>query len=92
MNLLLFLSALLTGFTGALSGEQRTTAPAVQQSVACALEMVAEATTQLSRTAPQRAGEIRSPFISEAAVRREPVSLAAPRPRDVDSVYEKWLV
>lgn len=68
MNLLLFLSALLTGFTGAISGGQRADAPAVQQSVAQALEIVAEAVTQLSTPAPQRMATVRSPIVSERVV------------------------
>lgn len=46
MNLLLFLSALLAGLTGVISGDQRTDALAVQQSVARTAEVAAEAVAQ----------------------------------------------
>jgi len=69
LNLLLFLSALLTGFTGALSGERRTDAPAVQQSVARALEVVAEAVAVVPVRAPHVTATLLNPVLSERAAR-----------------------
>ena len=67
MNLLLFLSALLTGFTGAIYGERRTDAPAVQQSVARALNIVAETVARVPATARHLLATSRSPILSEQA-------------------------
>lgn len=47
LNLLFFLSALLAGITGAISGGQRTDSPAVQQSLTRALEVSVEADVQI---------------------------------------------
>lgn len=69
LELLLFLSALLTGFTGVISGERRTDAPAVQQSVAQALEIVAETVAPMPAPARHIVAAPRSPVMSERASR-----------------------
>lgn len=89
MKLLLFLSALLTGLTGAVSGESRG-ALAVEQSVAQALERVAEAAVQVAAPVRQVAAAIRSPFVSEKqAAPCTDVALAIPL--DLSRVSEKRL-
>ena len=69
MELLLFLSALLTGFTGVISGERRADAPAVQQSVAQALEIVAQTVARMPAPARPTVAAVRSPIMSERALR-----------------------
>jgi hypothetical protein len=69
LELLLFLSALLTGFTGVISGERRADAPAVQQSVAQALEIVAETEARSPAPARHTVAAARSPIVSEPALR-----------------------
>jgi len=69
LELLLFLSALLTGFTGVISGERRADAPAVQQSVAQALEIVAETVARTPAPARRTVAAARSPIMSERVSR-----------------------
>ncbi len=64
MNLLLFLSALLTGLTGAISGGQRADAPAVQQSVARSVEMAVENVAQQPLAERQLQTAVQSPILS----------------------------
>ena len=67
LNLLFFLSALLAGITGAISGGQRTDAPAVQQSLARAIEVCVEADVQAPAMRSQSIAAPRSPISSEYA-------------------------
>lgn len=64
MNLLLFLSALLAGLTGVISGGQRTDAHAVQQSVARTAEVAAEAVAQQPLVARHLQTGDRRPILS----------------------------
>ncbi len=93
LELLLFLSALLTGFTGVISGERRTDAPAVQQSVAQALEIVAETVAQMPVPAARHVvATTRSPIMSERAARPCWALHAATPVLDARQVNEKRLV
>lgn len=67
LNLLFFLSALLAGITGAISGGQRTDAPAVQQSLARAFEASVEADVQTPTMLSRNITAPRSPIGSESA-------------------------
>lgn len=67
MNLLFFLSALLAGITGAMSGGQRTDAPAVQQSLARAFEVSVEADVQTPAARSRSVAALRSGLTSERA-------------------------
>ena len=92
LNLLLFLSALLTGFTGAIAGGQRTDAPAVQQSVAQVREIVAEAVVQSPASRPQRMPAVRSPIMSERIVQNFWALQIAPAAPAIGQVNEKRLI
>jgi hypothetical protein len=56
LQLLLFLSALLTGFTGMISGERTVERPTVERSAAAAVETIAEIAAPAPRVAPLRHG------------------------------------
>lgn len=89
MKLLLFLSALLTGLTGAVSGEGRGVL-VVEQSMAQVLERAAEAAVQVAAPVRQLAAAIRSPLVSEKqAFPCTDVALAIPF--DLSRVNEKRL-
>jgi len=92
LNLLLFLSALLTGLTGAISGGQRADAPAVQQSVARAVEVAAESVAQQPLAAQQRTAAVQRPILS--VVGTKPVwALAAAVPAtDIARIFGKLLL
>ncbi len=92
MNLLLFLSALLTGFTGVLSGEHRTVAATVQHSADRAREIVTEATAQLSAPAQRREEVALNSIVSERGIRHIRSIHQEPRALDTNAVNEKWLV
>jgi hypothetical protein len=61
LNLLLLISALLTGLTGAFSGAQRAETPAVHQSIAQAIEVTAETAVQQASPKWQDTTAIRRP-------------------------------
>lgn len=92
MNLLLFLSALLAGFTGAVSGERITDATAVQQSLGQALEIVAEVAGHMPAPARTAMALILSPVVSERTVRPAGPPQTARLAQDADRVNEQQLV
>lgn len=83
MELLLLLSALLTGLTGAMSGERRTEAAHVQQSAVATLEIIVEAAAEA--VAPARHALVAVPSRPIASL-----TAASPawRPRSVDVVQD----
>ena len=91
LNLLLFLSALLTGLTGAISVGQRADAPAVEQSIARAVETAAENVTQEPSLARGRLTATRRPILSN--VDAKPVwALTVGTPAvDIRRICEKML-
>ena len=92
MNLLLFLSALLTSFTGAISGQGRAGTPAVQQSAAQALEVVIETAIQIPALAPLGISQFQLSARSECAQKAGWAAKSFIFPRDVGQVFEKLLV
>lgn len=92
LNLLLFLSALLTGLTGAISGGQRADAPAVQQSVARAVEVAAEYVAQQPLAARKFIAAARRPILSVLDT-KPGWSLAVDAPAtDIARICKKLLV
>ena len=92
LNLLLFLSALLAGVTGAISGHARTDVPAVQQSAAQVCEIFVESAIQIPALAP-----IGMPRIQSSAHSGNPLVPGWPVKtflfsRDIGQVLEKLLV
>lgn len=92
MRLLLFLSALLTGLTGAISGGQRTDAPVVQQSLAHALETVVEASAQKPATLRSRMIVAHAEIISEPELQSARMFRLSLPAFDIARVHEKLLV
>ncbi len=92
MNLLFFLSALLAGITGAISGGQQTDAPAVQQSLARAIEVSVEADAQTPAMLTQNVITLRSPVSSECDGQPFWALKTIISPSDLDRVNEKLLV
>jgi hypothetical protein len=92
LNLLLFLSALLTGLTGAISGGQRAEAPAVQQSIARAIEVTAENVVQQASPARQNTSAVRRPILSIIGMKPGWVLNFDVPATDVGRVYERLLV
>lgn len=92
MNLLLFLSALLTGLTGAISGGQRADAPAVQQSVARAVEVAAESVAQQPLAARQRTAAVRRPALSVRDTKPLWVLAADVPAADIARIFGKLLL
>ncbi len=92
MNLLLFISALLTGLTGAISGAQRADAPAVHQSIALAIEAAAESVVERASLQPENAGAIRRPIHSTNSAKTG-WALNFERPAiEIGLIYERLLV
>lgn len=85
MNLLLFLSALLTGLTGAISGHVRAGVPTVQQSAAQALEVAVETAIQIPAVVRVAMHQIQSgcPLPTGWSVKSFQLS------RDIGRVFEK---
>ena len=92
MNLLLFLSALLTGLTGAISAGQRADAPAVQQSIARAVEIATDKVVQQSSPTRQQATAAHRPAFSALGAKPGWALVADAPAIDVARIYEKLLV
>jgi len=92
LNLLLFLSALLTGLTGAISAGQRADAPAVQQSIARAAEAVAESATQEPLAARSLATIVWRPIASVLGAKPGWVLTVDTRATDIGRMSEKLLI
>lgn len=92
MNLLFFLSALLAGITGAISGGQRTDAPAVQQSLARSFEVSVEADLQTPAMLSQNRTAPRNPIGSEIAGQPSWALKTVIFTSDLSRVNEKLLV
>lgn len=92
MNLLLFLSALLTGLTGAISAGQRADAPAVQQSIARAVEIAADKVVQQPSPTRQQATAIRRPILSVLGAKTGWALVADAPVIDIARINEKFLV
>jgi len=91
LNLLLFISALLTGLTGAFSGAQRAEAPAMHHTVAQAFEGVAEAVAQQASPARQIVFTSRRPVHATGIIAGWVLKFQYPAV-DIARVYERLLV
>lgn len=92
MNLLLFLSALLTGLTGAISGGQRADAPAVQQSIARAVEATADYVAPQPLAARSLAIAVPRPILSVLDARPLWALAAAAPATDIARTFGKLLL
>jgi hypothetical protein len=91
LNLLLFISALLTGLTGAFSGAQRAEAPAMHHTVAQAFEGVAEAVAQQASPARPIVFTSRRPVHATGIIAGWVLKFQYPAV-DIARVYERLLV
>ena len=91
LNLLLFISALLTGLTGAFSGAQRAEAPAMHHSVAQVFEGVAEGVAQQASPARQNVLTSCRPVHATGMAAGWVLKLHHPAV-DIARVYERLLI
>ena len=92
MNLLLFISALLTGLTGAMSSAQCAEAPAMHQSIAQAIEVAAEKTVQKASPERHDASAVRRPIVSILGASPVRVLKSDLPAIDIGRIYEKLQV
>jgi hypothetical protein len=92
LNLLLFISALLTGLTGAISGAQRADAPAVHQSIALAIEATAEKAAERASPQPVNVGTIRRPIHSTDTAKTGWALKFQDPAIEIGRIYERLLV
>ena len=92
LNLLLFISALLTGLTGAFSGAQRAEAPALHQSIAQTIEVASEKAVQQASPERQNANAIRRPVHATVGMKVIWALNVLHPALDIRRIYERLLV